>query len=189
MIRRLIPMLLVLAAPCAASAQSSDSETVPINGTVSRLCVLGAPTPAAVNLGELINVSGTRIGRLATVTQRTVSLPGSFCNFAGSNISVSATALVAADTSAVQTGFARAVNYAATVANWTTPSTVATTAASGAGANPTTSTTGATQGAPRLADLSLTLDGFSVPADALLVSGAYSGQVIITLGPAAGGNQ
>lgn len=188
MIPRLIPMLLVLAAPCVANAQDSDSETVPINGTVSRLCVLGSPSEAAVNLGELINVSGARVGRLAALSQRTVTLPGSFCNFAGSSVSVSATALVAADPSAVQTGFARAVNYAATLSNWTPTAAAATTAASDAGAGPTISTTGATQGAPRLADLSLTLNGFSVPSDRLLVSGTYSGQVVITLGPAAGGN-
>lgn len=186
MIRRLIPMLLVLAAPCAASAQDSDSETVPINGTVSRLCVLGSPSEAAINLGELINVSGARVGRLATLSQRTITLPGSFCNFAGSSVSISASALVAADPSALQTGFARAVNYAATLSNWTATAAVANTAATSAGAGPTTSTTGATQAAPRLADLSLTLNGFSVPSDLLLVSGAYSGQVVITLGPAAG---
>jgi hypothetical protein len=189
MIRRLIPMLLILAAPCAASAQDSDSETVPINGTVARLCVLGTPSEASINLGQLVNVSGARVGKLATLAPRTVSLPGSFCNFAGSTVTVSASALVAADASPIQTGFARAVNYAATLANWTTVSTVATTAASDAGASPTTNTTGAIQSAPRLADLSLSLNGYSVPSDKLLVAGAYAGQVVITLAPAALGNQ
>lgn len=188
MIRALIPALLVLAAPCVAMAQESDSETVPITGTVARLCVLGAPSEPSINLGSLINVSGTRVGRLAVIAPRTVTLPNSFCNFAGSALTVSATALVAADASPIQTGFARAVNYAANTSGWTGTATTATTAATDAGASPTTVVTGATLPAPRLADLTLTLNGYSVPSDRLLVSGAYSGQVIITLAPVASGD-
>ena len=187
MIRRLIPALLLMATPCVAMAQDSDTETVPITGTVARICVLGTPSQTNIDLGGLINVSGPRVGRLAVITPRSVNLPGSFCNFAGSALTVSATALVAADASALQTGFARAVNYTATTTGWTTPGTAAATAATEAGASPTTASTGATQPAPRLADLTLTLASYAVPSDRLLVAGAYSGQVVITLAPVASG--
>ena len=188
MMRAILPAILVLTAPCVAMAQDSDTETVPVTGTVARVCVLGTPSESSINLGSLINVSGTRVGRLAVIAPRAVTLPNSFCNFAGSALTVSATALVAADASPIQTGFARAVNYAANTSGWTGTATTATTAATDAGTSPTTVVTGATQPTPRLTDLTLTLNGYSVPSDRLLVSGAYSGQVVITLAPVAAGD-
>lgn len=183
--------LLLLAALAAvpvgsANAQSanSDEQAVAINGSVASLCVLGEPSRAAIDLGQMAATSGPRIGRIAVLGAQQVTLPGSFCNFAGTALTVSAEALVAADTNAVQPGFARAVNYTSTVENWAATDAAATTAASAGGASPSAEASGGTQPLPRIADLTLSLSSFTVPSDLLLVAGAYNGLVTITLGPA-----
>lgn len=184
--KRLLALSLVAAAFAApAFAQDTDSETVDISGSVSALCVLGAPSESSIDLGELVDTSGVRVGRLTTISNQSVTLPGSFCNFAGSSVTVSATALTAADTSAVQTGFARAVNFTATASGWASADTAATTAASADGSDPTEEVTGDTQSTPLLNDIELELSAFAVPSDNLLVSGGYAGSVTITLAPAA----
>jgi hypothetical protein len=169
-----------------AFAQDSDTETVTVGGQVAPLCILGTPSQTSVNLGQLVDVSGTRVGRLTTIANRTVSMPQSFCNYANSAIRVDATALIGSDTSTPPTGFARAVNFGATVSGWATANAAASTAATAAGTNPTATNTGGTQPAPKIGDVTLTLGTFSVPSDLLLVAGNYSGQVVITLGPAPG---
>jgi hypothetical protein len=174
-----------LTALAAGAARADDAQqTVPVNGTVARICVLGPPSPAAVDLGQLINTSGARVGKIAAIANRTVDLPNSFCNFAGSHLTVTATALLAADASPVQPGFARAVNYTSTVNNWAaTPATV-TTAASTGGATPTAGpSNGGSQPTPKIANLQLVLSNFTAPSDFLLVAGGYAGSVTITLGP------
>jgi hypothetical protein len=190
--RRLICAATILATgfiSLPAFAQDSDQETVQIGGQVAPLCILGTPSQAMVDLGQLIDTSGPRVGKLTTISNRTITMPGSFCNYANSAITVDATALVAADMSTPQAGFARAVNFNAAASGWATPDASATTAASAAGASPTASNTGGTQPTPRLNDVTLTLSAFSVPSDLLLVAGGYTGQVVITLGPAAGNPQ
>lgn len=175
-----------LALAGAAQAQTvsdSDQETVPVGGTVADICVLGEPSPAAVDVGQMAATSGVRVGRITTIGNQTVDLPNSFCNFAGTRLTVESTALVAADASPVQTGFARAVNYTSTVNNWAATPAVVTTAATAAGATPTASANGGTQPAPKLANLQLVLSNFTVPSDLLMVAGGYSGSVTITLGP------
>lgn len=186
--KRLLPLLILGAAAIATAANAADdtdSKSVDISGSVSNLCVLGTPSQASIDLGELIDTTGARVGKLTTISDQQVSLPGSFCNFAGSALTVSATAVLASDTSPVQTGFARAVNYEADASGWTTGGTSTTTSASADGSTPTSETTGDTQGNPRLADIDLTLTSFSVPSDLLLVAGGYAGSVTITLAPAA----
>ena len=76
------------------------------------------------------------------------------------------------------------MNFTSTVTNWAAANATVTTAASGAGATPAASASGGTHPAPKLADLTLTLNNFAVPADALLVTGTYAGNVTITRGPA-----
>ena len=176
--------LIVVATPLAAQ-QTSDEEAVAVNGSVAGLCVLGTPSRNAVDLGQLIAVSGARVGRMAALGSQQVTLPGSFCNFAGTALTVSAQAMLAADTNPVQPGFARAVNFTSTVGNWSTQDATVATAATAGGATPNAQAAGGTHPAPRIADLTLTLSGFSAPSDLLLVAGAYSGSVTITLGPAA----
>lgn len=175
----------LLAIAGTASAQTSDTATadVSVGGNVARLCVLGPPTPPTIDVGQMAETSGTRVGRIRTIPTQVVTLPGSFCNFAGSAVSVSATALVVNDDLAVQPGFARAVNFTASASNWAgTPTNVTTTATAGGG-TPTANGTGASQPLPKIADVRLELSDFTAPGDSLLVAGSYSGLVTITLGP------
>jgi hypothetical protein len=168
-----------------AQEAASDSGEVAVNGVVAPLCILGAPSPAVVDLGQLVNTSGPRVGRIAAIADRQVSLANSFCNFAGSAVSVEVTALQLTQNVALQSGFAQVVNYSASVGNWAASPTTARSAASASGATPTQTSSGAVQNLPRIADISVTLSDFVVPADSLLVSGTYQGAVVITLGPAA----
>lgn len=182
--------LIVLAAfPARAIAQTTETGTVAVEGQVRPVCVLGDPNPALVNLGQLSANSGPRTGRIAVIAPRTVTLPASYCNFAGSVVSVTATALTSNDTSAPQPGFARAVNYTASASNWASGTSTATTAALRDGTVPTASGFGATQPLPKIADITLTLSSFTAPGDLILVAGNYSGTVVVTLGPAAFPNE
>jgi hypothetical protein len=182
--------LIVLAAfPATAIAQTTETGTVAVEGQVRPVCILGNPNPALVNLGQLSASSGPRTGRIAVIAPRTVTLPASYCNFAGSVVTVQATALTSSDTSAPQPGFSRAVNYTATATNWANGGSTATSAALRDGSTATASGTGATQPLPKVADITLTLSSFTAPGDLILVAGNYSGTVVVTLGPAAFPNE
>jgi hypothetical protein len=185
----IIPALAVALAGTAAFAQSTDSDSadVAIEGNVTPLCVLGEPSQASISLGNMIATSGTRVGRVRAIGNQNVTLPASFCNFAGSVATVAATALVegAGGTATPPTGFSRAVNFTAQVGQWGGGSAAATSAATASGSDATNEGTSAVQPLPRQTDLAVELSGFSVPGDALLVSGDYSGLVRVTLGPAA----
>ncbi|MEN9924758.1 hypothetical protein ACQKOE_16270 [Novosphingobium sp. NPDC080210] len=184
-----LALIALVALPAAASAQSTESGEVAVEGSVRPICILGDPTPALVDLGQLSASSGPRTGRIAVIPSRTVILPASYCNFAGSVVSISATALTASDATAPSAGFARAVNYTASATGWATGASSATTAALGDGTTPTANGTGATQPLPKVADISLTLSSFTAPGDQILVAGNYSGNVIVTLGPALAGGE
>lgn len=179
--------LIIVAAPAFGQATDSDTADVAIQGNVTPLCVLGEPSQASINLGNLIATSGTRVGKIRAIANQSVTLPASFCNFAGSVASVEATALVetAGGTTAPPTGFTRAVNYTAVAGQWGGGTAAATTAATASGTNATTLGSSAIQQAPRQTDLTVDLSAFSAPSDGLLVSGSYSGLVRVTLGPAA----
>lgn len=182
--------LIVMAAfPASAIAQTTETGTVAVEGQVRPVCILGNPNPALVNLGQLSASSGPRTGRIAVIAPRTVTLPASYCNFAGSVVTVRATALTSSDTSAPQPGFSRAVNYTATATNWASGGSTATSAALRDGSTATASGAGATQPLPRVADITLTLSSFTAPGDLILVAGNYSGTVVVTLGPAAFPNE
>lgn len=182
--------LIALAAfPASAIAQTTETGTVAVEGQVRPVCILGNPNPALVNLGQLSASSGPRTGRIAVIAPRTVTLPASYCNFAGSVVTVRATALTSSDTSAPQPGFSRAVNYTATATNWASGGSTATSAALRDGSTATASGAGATQPLPRVADITLTLSSFTAPGDLILVAGNYSGTVVVTLGPAAFPNE
>lgn len=184
-------LIAIAALPSAALAQSTETGTVAVEGSVRPVCILGDPNPALVDLGQLSSSSAARTGRIAVIPARTVTLPASYCNFAGSVVTVNATALIAADTATPPAGFARVVNYTATASGWASANSAATTAALRDGSSASASGIGATQPLPRIADIALNLSSFTVPGDEILVSGNYSGTVIVTLGPAAvatGGN-
>lgn len=184
-----LALILIAGFPASAIAQATETGTVAVEGQVRSVCVLGDPNPALVNLGQLSASSGPRTGRIAVIAPRTVTLPASHCNFAGSVVSVTATALTASDTSAPQPGFGRAVNYTASASNWASGASTATTTALRDGTVPTASGFGATQPLPKLADITLTLSSFTAPGDPILVAGNYSGTVVVTLGPAAFPNE
>lgn len=181
----LVAFTLVALPASALAPATSDSGMVSIDGRVAPMCILGDPNPATVNLGQMANTSGPRVGKIAVLPAQTVALPASFCNFAGSVVTVQASALLSSDASSPQPGFARAVNYTATATGWAAGNAAATTAALGDGSLPSASGTGATQPLPKIADIGVTLSSFTVPADQIMVAGAYSGAVVITLGPAA----
>src|SRR5947209_11296170 len=112
-LRHILPALAVAgtavgaqAVPVAGPTNTSTGQ-VAISGNVASLCVLGAPSQAAIDLGQLINTSGARTGRIAALGAQQVTLPGSFCNFAGTHLTVAANALIANDATAVQPGFPR----------------------------------------------------------------------------------
>lgn len=181
----LVPIALVLLPVPAAAQSATATGTVAVGGQVAPLCIIGQPNPPTVNLGALANSSGARVGRVVSFSPQTVTLPASFCNFAGSQLTVQATALLSADSASPPSGFSRAVNYTATASGWATTNAVAVTAALNDGVNATAVGTGSTQPLPRIADLSVVLSNFTAPGDAILVAGAYSGTIIVTLGPAA----
>ena len=184
-----LALILLAAFPATAIAQTTETGTVAVEGQVRPVCILGNPNPALVNLGQLSASSGPRTGRIAVIASRTVTLPASYCNFAGSVVTVRATALTSSDTSAPQPGFSRAVNYTATATNWASGGSTATTAALRDGSTATANGTGATQPLPKVADITLILSSFTAPGDLILVAGNYSGTVVVTLGPAAFPNE
>lgn len=182
-------VLALAALPASAMAQSASATgTVAIDGRVAPICILGGPNPALIDLGVMIATSGTRAGRIDALPSRSVSLPTSHCNFAGSQVTVTANALLAANVAAPASGFARAVNYTATATGWAAANAVTTTAATASGSSASSSGTGGNHPLPKLADIGVTLSAFSVPGDALLIPGNYSGTVTVTLGPAAVAN-
>ena len=79
-------------------------------------------------------------------------LPGSFCNFGGTRLHVVAEALLAANGAAPPAGFARAVNYNATVDNWASTPPSVTTAATAGGGTPTAEGDGGIQPTGKTAD-------------------------------------
>ncbi len=175
------------AGTASAQVSASDGGNVAVDGSVAPICILGAPSRPTIDLGTMTETSGTRVGKIAALPTETVTLPNSFCNFAGSAITMTVSALVRNDAIPLQPGFARAVNFTASATNWAGSPSSVTSSAAADGSNSTTTNQGSTQPLPKIADLPVELSGFSVPADMLLVSGAYQGAVVITLGPAAGG--
>ena len=123
-----LAMIVLAALPAPAIAQTTQTATVGVEGSVRPVCILGNPTPALVNLGQLSASSGARTGKIAVIPSQTVILPASYCNFAGSVVTVRATALTSSDPTAPQTGFARAVNFTATASGWASGGSAASTA-------------------------------------------------------------
>ncbi|MBF9151520.1 hypothetical protein [Novosphingobium jiangmenense] len=177
--------LVGMASPALAQGAVSDTATgqVAVSGSVARLCILGEPSRAVIDLGQMVQTSGPNVGRIAALATETLSLPGSFCNFAGSAVGVTASALVGNSTATPPPGFARAVNYVATASGWGSSGTVVSTDASSDGSSPDASAIGSAQAAPKLGDIDLSLSAFSTPGNGLLVAGNYSGLVTVTLGP------
>jgi len=176
--------LLLSASAGAARAQTTAAGDVGVSASVDGVCRLGPPSRPSVDLGEMAVRSGMRVGRLAALPEATVTLPGSYCNFGGTMVTLRGEALVQSDSSELPDGMARAVNYTATVRTWAEQPPLITTAADADGDSPAAEDSGGTEPAAKLTDLTVAFSGFSVPSDARLVAGTYQGVVTITLGPA-----
>lgn len=178
---------ILLATPVPALAQATDTDQgqVAVDARVAPLCILGDPSRATVDLGQIAATSGLRVGRLAVLPDQQVVLPDSFCNFAGTVVTAEVDALVEQATGTPPANFAKAVNYTATVNGWAA-SPAAATSSAGTGGTPLTGTgTSAVRTLPHVADIGVTLSSFTAPGDLRLVAGTYRGSVRVTLGPAA----
>jgi hypothetical protein len=181
-----VPFML-LASPALSQATLTDTArgSVDVIGDVTRLCSLGLPTPSPVDVGQMVNTGGLRAGQLAAISNRDVSLPGTFCNYAGTRLTVQADAMLTPGATAA--GFTKAVNYQASVAGWGTGAASASTGAAADGSNPSVTGLGTVVAVPKIADLTLTFSSFNAPADLRPVAGGYRGTVTIIVGPDLGG--
>ena len=168
----------------AQQTGDSDEGEVQVIGSVAPICVLGEPSESVIDLGTLINLSGSRIGRTAALPAREVTMPGSFCNYANTMISITAGAMTEQTGAPLNTGFSRAVNYRVVVRPWADLEADLVTAAGTDGSGPDGTATSASQPLPQVSDLRMELSDFAAPSDALLVAGEYSGLITVTLGPA-----
>lgn len=175
--------LALMASPVLGQSTLTDTArgSVDVIGDVTRLCSLGLPTPSPVDVGQMVNTGGLRAGQLAPISNRDVSLPNTFCNYAGTRLTVQADAMLTSG--AIAAGFTKAVNYQASVAGWGTGAANAITIAAADGSNPSGTGVGSVVGAPKIADLTLTFSSFSAPADLRPVAGGYRGTVTIVVGP------
>lgn len=175
---------LALAASLAgtsARAQDPARGNVGLDAQVSRVCMLGEPNPAGLALGQISEASGARVGRLAAIAAQTIQLPGTFCNYGGAALAISASPL-AVTSGVAQAGFTGAVNYTCSISAWgATAATVRTSATNAAGDG-----VRSTSAAPKATDLTLVVSDFAAATDDLLQPGTYLALVTITLGPDAG---
>jgi len=168
-------------AAAPAKAQDPARGNVGLDARVSQVCVLGEPNPAGLALGQISEASGTRMGRLAAIAAQTIQLPGTFCNYGGAALAISASPL-AVTSGAAPAGFTGAVNYTCSISAWgATAATVRTSATNAAGDGARS-----TSAAPKATDLTLVVSDFATATDDLLQPGAYLALVTITLGPDAG---
>lgn len=186
-----LPALAAAAALCilptslaAQEAGDSDEGEVQVIGSVAPICVLGEPSESVIDLGTLIELSGPRIGRTAALAPREVTMPGSFCNYANTMISIEASAMTEQTGAPLNTGFSRAVNYRVVVSPWAAAEADLVTTAASDGSGPPGNANSATQPLPQISDLTMELSEFAAPSDALLLAGEYSGLITVTLGPA-----
>lgn len=172
-------------APLLAQTQGESAEgEVQMIGSVAPVCVLAEPSERVIDLGTLIDTSGPRIGRMAALAPRQVTMPGSFCNYANTTVTIEASAMTEQTGAAINTGFSRAVNYRVEVSPWAAIEADLLTAAAADGSGAAGIATSATQPLPQVSDLTMELSDFAAPSDALLVAGEYSGLITVTLGPA-----
>ncbi|KQY75387.1 hypothetical protein [Brevundimonas sp. Root1423] len=161
---------MALLLPAAAFAQDG---TVNINGSVAAKCVIASS--ATITLNELADADGlynlAADGKSATLN--------AWCNGAASTISVVATAITLQGGPAVQPGFTDAIQYTATAS--VAP-------AAGGSVSVTDSTVAA---AAPAATVGLFSNNITVALSASgtnggkLIAGSYTGNVVVTLAPAA----
>lgn len=177
MIKAIIAATAVSAAICASPAFAQNATgTVSIDGSVADRCLFTGPS-ATISVGELAK-SGTDsdAGRLnpAKLDGESRTLVG-WCNGTAATIAVEAEPLLNVDyTSTAPTGFTRRIDYSATaLANSVSANDSSLVAGSGDAED-----IGIFTG-----NVVVTLSDSSAPGGALLIAGAYQGQVVVTLSP------
>lgn len=185
--KRILPLLVVgaLAAPAAALAQV-PSRTVTVTGNVAQACVLGAPTDATLDFGQLTDSTTGRLraALASTAPAGETVIENAWCNTPSTiTLTASPLTMTAATTPsyALQTGFARAITYTVSLTNWSADVSNRPLAAN---AEVEVASQGAQAAAPsmnvvfnRLAPLV----GGSENANAFIEAGQYAGTVTIKL--------
>lgn len=109
----------------AGQAHAAESQTIVINGNVVQACVLGAPSLATINLGDMTGADGKLTTALVSSTSASpsgqVNIPEAWCN-SPSTLTISATSLDLTVTPAYSTpaGFSRKLTYNAQASGWPT---------------------------------------------------------------------
>lgn len=174
---------LVLAGAAGPSwAQSSTATgTVEVTGSVANRCLF-VTGDVVLDLGELALLSGdaSAIGRLdgTKLTSRTATLNG-WCNGVAAEMAVEAFPLLNTSfTDTPPTGFDRRIDYTATATASPSSGAVSandTTLSSGQGSSTTTGIFSS--------DITVTFTDPTAPGGGRLISGPYSGSVVVTLSP------
>ena len=164
-----------LALAGSAHAQSVTG-TVSIDGSVAERCLFTTPS-AIISVGELaLPAANPNAGRLdaSKLDGESRTLSG-WCNATASEMTVEASPLLNQDfTSTPPSGFVRRIDYTAT--------------ANANGVDATDDSSSAGEGSPEtvgifVGDVVVTLSGSTTAANALLIAGAYEGEVEVTLNP------
>lgn len=171
----------------AGQAQAQDTEsTVLVNGEVTAACVMGSPSAAEVNLGDMTGPDGKLLSALtgssSAAPAATVQLPDSWCNAPNTlTIEGSALTLTAPPAYSSPVGFTRHITYSAEADGWSSLAIHR----PAVDLNPTTVT--ATEALAEDVDLKIydleTLDGAGSTESAglILEAGSYAGLVQLTL--------
>lgn len=165
---------LILAALPAIMAASpalaqSATGTVNIDGSVAGRCMFTLPN-ATISLGELSLASNGKLD-VSKVNGKTATLTG-WCNNTAASMTVTTTQLTTP--TAATAGFDNRVDYTATAtANAVSASDTSLVAGAGAA-----STVGQFTG-----NIGVVLSAASSPTNGLMVAGAYTGNVQVTLSP------
>jgi len=166
-----MPILLTIPAVLVASPVLAQSATgsVEVDGVVAGRCLFGLPN-ATISLGE-ISLPGTGRLDVSKVNGRTATL-NAWCNGAAATMTVTTTQLTTP--TAAPGGFDNRVDYTGT-ASVTSGSASDSSLTAGAG---TPANVGRFNG-----DILVTLSAASSPTGGLMVAGAYTGNVLVTLTP------
>lgn len=160
----------ILVASPALAAPAGATGTVAIDGSVANRCMFTLPN-ATISLGELSLASNGKLD-VSKVNGMSATLNG-WCNGTASTMTVTTTQLTTPTTAT--TGFDNRVDYTGTaVANSVSASDSSLTAGAG-----TPATVGQFTG-----DIVVTLSAASSPNSGIMVAGAYTGNVQVTLSPA-----
>lgn len=174
--RSFVALALVASAAVSAPAMAQSTGTVDINGSVGDRCLFTSGN-AVISVGELTQGGASAAaGRLdpSKLNGQSRTLVG-WCNGTAATMAVEALPLVNTSfASTAPVGFDTRIDYTASAAaNGVTGTDSSVTAGAG-----TAVSVGLFSG-----NINVSLASSSTPNSGLLVAGAYSGQVIVTLTP------